>query len=68
MATLTEQHLDAIEEAIASGATRVTYDGKSVDYRSLAEMISIRDALRRDLGLSGQSRRTVASYRSGFGR
>ena len=58
--------LAAIEDAIASGATRVTYDGKSVDYRSLAEMRSIRDALKRQLGLAVPSRRSVARYSSGF--
>ncbi|MBN9430825.1 MAG: hypothetical protein J0I45_00125 [Bosea sp.] len=60
------RRLDAIEEAIASGATRVTYDGKSVDYRSLAEMIAIRNALRRQLGIPVPGRRTVATFRSGF--
>lgn len=68
MATLSEAatRLAAIEEAIASGATRVSYDGKSVEYRSLADMIVIRDGLRRELGIVLPSRRTVARYSSGF--
>jgi roadblock/LC7 domain-containing protein len=29
---------DALKQAIASGVLRVTYDGKSVEYRSMAEL------------------------------
>lgn len=34
--TLTQ--LAALEEAFASGALRVSYDGKTVEYRSLADL------------------------------
>ncbi|HWJ72585.1 MAG TPA: hypothetical protein VNX29_05390 [Kaistia sp.] len=61
-----QRRLLAIEEAIDSGALRVSYDGKAVDYRSLAEMRSVRDALRRQLGLTVPTRRTVARFTSGF--
>jgi len=51
----TQNQLDAIEEAISSGAMTVSYtDGqgssKSVTYRSLNDMIKIRDIIRRALG------------------
>lgn len=55
-----------IEKMIVSGVTRASYDGKSVEYRSLAEMRSIRDAIRRQLGMPVAPRRTVAGFRSGF--
>jgi hypothetical protein len=58
--------LDAINNAIASGATRVSYDGKSVEYRDLAEMRSVRDGLMRELGLPTRPRRRVAAFSSGF--
>lgn len=61
-----QRHLDAIETAIYSGATRVSYDGKSVEYRSLAEMERVRDGLRRQLGIAVPARRTVASFNGGF--
>lgn len=34
--------LAALDAAIASGALRVSYDGKSVEYRSLDEMLRVR--------------------------
>lgn len=38
MAGFTQAQLDAIKAAFATGVTRVTYDGKTTEYRSLAEM------------------------------
>jgi hypothetical protein len=61
-----QAQLDAINTAIASGATRVSYDGKSVEYRSLAEMRAVRDALMRELGIRVRSRRRVGAYNPGF--
>lgn len=59
-----QERLDALEEAIDSGATEVSYDGKTVKYRSLREMRRIRDELRTDLGLNGtKTRRTVGVVR-----
>jgi hypothetical protein len=58
--------LEAIETAIFSGVTRVSYDGKSTEFRSLAEMRSVRDDIRRQLGEPVRARRTVASYNGGF--
>lgn len=34
--------ISALDEAIASGANRVSYEGKSVDYRTLEEMLRVR--------------------------
>jgi hypothetical protein len=59
-------NLASIEGAISSGASSASYDGKSMSFRSLSEMRSIRDDLRRQLGLPTRSRRTVAGFRSGF--
>ena len=60
-----EANLAAIEAAIAAGVTRVSFDGKSTEFRTLSEMRSIRDDLRRQLGLASRQTRTVASFRSG---
>lgn len=59
-------NLASIESAIASGVTSASYEGKSTSFRSLSEMRSIRDDIRRQLGLPTRSRRTVAGFRSGF--
>ena len=34
----TQSQRDALREAIASGVLRVTYDGRTVEYRTLAEL------------------------------
>lgn len=34
----TQAHLDALREAYASGATEITYEGKTIKYRSLKEL------------------------------
>ena len=38
--TYTPEHLQARREALASGEHRVTYDGKSIEYRSVADLKS----------------------------
>mgnify|MGYP002148696742 FL=1 len=38
MTTYTPEHLQALREALASGEHRVTYDGKSIEYRSVADL------------------------------
>lgn len=52
MATsFTQEQLDALEEAIASGVLTVEYTDKKVTYRSMSEMMQARDLIRRRLGL-----------------
>lgn len=51
--------LAALEEAISSGAMSVSYEGKSVTYRSLDEMIRLRYAMRLELGLSAGKSSTI---------
>lgn len=45
----TEQDLIDIEKAIATGAMTVRYEDRTVTYRSLEEMSSIRDAIKKCL-------------------
>lgn len=66
MPSWTQPQLDALESAIARGVTSVTYDGKKVEYRSLAEMLSIRDRMREALGLTAVSSTRYASFRRGL--
>jgi hypothetical protein len=39
---LTQTDLDALDAAIASGERRVTVDGRTVEYHSLAELLQAR--------------------------
>lgn len=64
MATITE--LRARREALAaqrtSGVARVSYDGKTVDYRSVAEIDRALEALDREVA-SAEGRRIVRQVR-----
>lgn len=62
MAALTQAHLDALEEAIATGTTRVQYEDRVVHYASLADMMRRRLWLRQQLGLEDRKpqRKTMA--------
>lgn len=63
MATLQEQ-LTALEEAINQGVLTVEYADKKVTYRSLNEMLQIKDNLQAQLGV-GSRRRFLAKYSKG---
>lgn len=64
----TQAQLDAIRKAYASGVTRVAYDGKMTEYRSLAEMRTIISEIETDLAdQAGLKRRPVAGF-AGFRR
>lgn len=49
----TVAQLTAIEEAIASGALEVTYEGKTVKYRSMDDLAKARAIVRADLVRQG---------------
>lgn len=51
-----EAQLTALEDAIASGALRVKYSDKEITYRSIDEMLRVRDFLLKKLGRQGASR------------
>lgn len=51
MATYTQEQYNALCEAIAQGALKVKYADKEVEYRSLTDMLRIRDLMAEDLGL-----------------
>lgn len=55
----TQAQLDAIENAIGAGATRVTYEGRTVEYGSLDDLVRVRQFIRRALGLDTTSTATV---------
>jgi len=45
-----QSDLDALEIAIKSGNSKVKYQDREVTYRSLEEMMAIRDLIRKELG------------------
>ena len=55
----TIQQLEAIDAAIGTGELTVTYDGKSVTYRSITELIRARNRIQAELSASGQLPRRI---------
>lgn len=52
-----QEQYDALLDAIASGATTVSYSGKTIQYRSLQDMIIIAKVMQRHLeGNKGNKR------------
>lgn len=63
MSMFTEAGLAAIEEAIAGGYLKVRYDDKEVWYRSLDELLKVRDLIRSRLGQGTYSRKYFKTKR-----
>jgi hypothetical protein len=58
--------LDALTAAYNSGASSVSYDGKNVQYRSLAEMQAVMVSLENQLGQRTQPTRAVVRGNKGW--
>jgi roadblock/LC7 domain-containing protein len=53
----TTQQLSDLEAAIAAGTLRVSINGRMVEYRSLADMKTLRDEIRAELGVATNTAR-----------
>lgn len=62
----TQADLDALNQAIALGVTRATYNGQTVEYRDLAAMKAIRDEMEAELGIKVTKRRSKAVFKGGY--
>tara|TARA_R110000868_G_scaffold111743_1_gene301424 strand:+ start:3868 stop:4080 length:213 start_codon:yes stop_codon:yes gene_type:complete len=49
MSDFTQADLDALNKAIKTGVTEVNYRDRTVKYRSLSEMLSLRSLIKSDL-------------------
>ena len=59
------EDLVELEKAIASGARRVKYQDREVEYMSLSEMLKARDLIRKELGItSGRNTRIKSEFKS----
>jgi len=62
----TQKDIDAVERAIAAGTLRVTINGKTIEYRSQAELLQLCDIMRRETGqVPATSNRRLAVFRKG---
>lgn len=62
----TESDLTELESAIKSGARRVKYADKEVEYRDLSEMLQVRNMMRKELGVAAGRQRVYASFDKGL--
>ena len=62
----TQEHLDALNAAIATGAREVWYGDKRVAYRDMNEMLTIKDMIIRELGLAPKKRRSCPTCKKGL--
>lgn len=62
----TQEDLNCLNEAIAQGAKKVKYADKEVEYRSLNEMLKLRDIMKEELGLKKGKRYSFANFSKGF--
>jgi len=63
------EDLAALEDAIKQGVRRVKYSDREVEYRSLPEMLQLRDMMKRELGQTKRGPlRYVAEFNKGLGK
>lgn len=55
----TQEQLQALEEAIAQGALTIEYGGKRITYRSLDEMMRLRELIKKTLGTGTAGATTI---------
>jgi len=64
----TQKHLDAVEAAIARGEKTVRYTDRTVEYRTVDELLKAREEIRQSLVSSVTPRsRVVRLYHAGKG-
>jgi len=61
----TQQMYNALIEAIATGAREVWYGDKRVAYRTLDEMLRLKQDMERELGLVTAPKRKYAEFSKG---
>lgn len=66
--SFTQKHLDAVEAAIARGEKVVRYTDRTVEYRTVDELLKAREEIRTSLSYAaGPRSRAVRLYHGGKG-
>ena len=66
--SFTQKHLDAVEAAIARGEKTVRYTDRTVEYRTVDELLKAREEIRSSLiNAAGSRSRVVRLYHGGKG-
>jgi hypothetical protein len=66
--SFTQKHLEAVEAAIARGEKTVRYTDRTVEYRTVDELLTAREQIRSSLiSAAGPRSRVVRLYHGGKG-
>lgn len=66
--SFTQKHLDAVEAAIARGEKTVRYTDRTVEYRTVDELLRAREEIRSSLvSAAGPRSRVIRVYHGGKG-
>ena len=66
--SFTQKHLDAVEAAIARGEKTVRYTDRTVEYRTVDELLKAREEIRSSMiNAAGPRSRVVRLYHGGKG-
>lgn len=68
MSGFTQQDYQALSRSIASGTLSVRYADRTVQYRSLDEMLRIRNMMALELGIATRPNRVLASFDKGLAK
>jgi hypothetical protein len=66
MAGFSQAQLDSLETAIAQGTKMVRYGDKHIEYRDMAEMLRLRDMMKRELGQTAKDQKIFPTFSKGF--
>ena len=68
MANWTQAEIDALREALKTGARKVKYEDREVEYQSLREIQRVIEQAERECGLAPKGRRfSLSSSNKGLG-
>ena len=62
----TQSQLTALDDAIAQGVLTVKYQDRTVTYRTLDEMLKLRETMKQELGLTEGRVRLYARHSKGI--
>lgn len=68
MADFTQAQYDALNAAIANGTTQVRFADRTVQYRSIDEMMRVRRLMARELNIARAPNRTFATLQKGLAK
>jgi hypothetical protein len=60
--SFTQAHLDALNQAIASGELTIEYNGKKITYRSIGELVKAKQLVEAELSNTSRASNSIARF------